>query len=402
MECECVYVDKLHCTLNGVCDYTSSCVLHRSCPWHPNPSPSLPSPPFRSFSISCSLSRSCSPISPSLTTVPHGQSCGHTTWLLAAQECSWQKQPEAHHVEKIQSAHSIHSTPHPATPHFLQLSKRSTGVFPSPVHLWREMAWFFSCLDMCMCVQGKGIFFFFFVFVSTMRGCCFNQVRFSLTPHLSLSLCLSFSFSLSASLRSAGRFSLSVWVALLMSCNIKLAVSESSQLSVGLVVLACRAAHLCLLDKTFPALPREHTLSPLLFFLLLSFTLFQSISINPFVCLSRSFLAQYVFLFYFSFFFFWVKPNLPAVLCTLFFLNLYTLLLFFCYPFSFPTPSLPRCPFLILYYFGTSLSALRLKPHCLFAGGVHLSSAPGWACRHYTTDWNLCLKVANVHWSIIL
>ncbi|KAK1906448.1 A disintegrin and metalloproteinase with thrombospondin motifs 4, partial [Dissostichus eleginoides] len=49
--------------------------------------------------------------------------------------------------------------------------------------------------------------------------------------------------------------SFSLSVALLMSCNIKLAVSESSQLSVSLVVLACRAAHLCLLDKTSSTLP---------------------------------------------------------------------------------------------------------------------------------------------------
>lgn len=48
MECECVYVDKLHCTLNGVCDYTSSCVLYRSCPRPPDLlPPSTPSsPPF--------------------------------------------------------------------------------------------------------------------------------------------------------------------------------------------------------------------------------------------------------------------------------------------------------------------------------------------------------------------
>lgn len=68
MECECVYVDKLHCTLNGVCDYTSSCVLHRPCPRPPDPPPSLslslfhplfcpppPPPPFPPFSPRCLL-----------------------------------------------------------------------------------------------------------------------------------------------------------------------------------------------------------------------------------------------------------------------------------------------------------------------------------------------------------
>lgn len=49
MECECVYVDKLHCTVNGVCDYTSSCVLHRSCPWPPILLPFLHLFPFPSF-----------------------------------------------------------------------------------------------------------------------------------------------------------------------------------------------------------------------------------------------------------------------------------------------------------------------------------------------------------------
>ena len=138
----------------NVCMLTNSTALwmgfvitpHHACCIGPVPGP-------RSFSLSLSLSHPASlslPISPSLTTVPLGQSCGHTTWLLAAQECSWQKQPEARHVEKIQPAHSIHSnppnSPHPTTPHFLSLSNQSTGVFPPSAHLWREMARLSSCL----------------------------------------------------------------------------------------------------------------------------------------------------------------------------------------------------------------------------------------------------------------
>lgn len=230
VECECVYVDKLHCTLNGVCDYTSSCVLHRSCPRPPS-----------------------LPISPSLTTLPLGQSCGHTTWLLAALECSWQKQPEARHVEKIQSAHSIHS--HPlldpptlTTPHFLPLSKRSTRVFPSSAHLWKEKG---TAVRLSGCV------------------CVWVCARVDIFPSHTLFLFVS-------------------PVALLMSCNIKLAVSESSQLSVSLVVPACRAAHLCLLDKTCSTLPRENTLSPSLFLPLFFFSF----------CLSHSlFSANTAFIF---------------------------------------------------------------------------------------------------------
>lgn len=67
---------------------------------------SLPTPSF-----SLPFTSPSPPSPPPLTTVPLGQSCGHTTWLLAAQECSWQKQPEARHVEKIQLAHSIHPPP---------------------------------------------------------------------------------------------------------------------------------------------------------------------------------------------------------------------------------------------------------------------------------------------------
>lgn len=90
-----------------------------------------------------------------------------------------------------------------------------------------------------------------------------------------------------------------------MSCNIKLAVSESSQLSVSLVVLACRAAHLCLLDKTPSTLPRENILSPLLFFFSSSLPclLFYFVSFYHSLCLSFflfSFLNIVSFLFNFS------------------------------------------------------------------------------------------------------
>lgn len=89
----------------NVCMLTNSTALwmgfaitpHHACRIGP-----VPGPPIL-------LPLSISPLSLFLTTMPLGQSCGHTTWLLAAQERSWQKQPEARHVEKIQSAHSIHS-----------------------------------------------------------------------------------------------------------------------------------------------------------------------------------------------------------------------------------------------------------------------------------------------------
>ena len=71
-----------------------------------------------------------------------------------------------------------------------------------------------------------------------------------------------------------------------MSCNIKPEVSESSQLSVSSVVLACRAAHLCLLDKTCSGLPGENTLSPFLFFF--SFALPCSLFHFAFVCFYHS------------------------------------------------------------------------------------------------------------------
>lgn len=123
-------------------------------------------------------------------------------------------------------------------------------------------------------------------------------------------------------------------VALLMSCNIKLAVSESSRLSVSLVVPACRAAHLCLLDKTCSTLPRENTLSP-------SFTLLHSSLFSSF-CLSHSlFFCQYCFYF--------LKPSqhffpvsLPAVQSSLFFLAPLS---------SFLLSLLSLCPFLFRIIF---------------------------------------------------
>lgn len=263
----------------------------------PNPSPSLHlSPSLSAFLLPSTLSTPPHPpISPPLTAVPLGQSCGHTTWLLAAQECSWQKQPEARHVEKIQSAHSIHSTPHPTTSHFLPLSNWSTGVFPSSAHLWRKMAGLSSCLA----IWESG-YFCVCNFAATVRGCRFKQPCKSACG----CTCVLSTLSLPHSERCR-QFLFVWWVAHLVSCNIKLAVSESSQLSVSLVVLACRAAHLCLLDKTPSTLPRENILSPLLFFFSSSLPclLFYFVSFYHSLCLSFflfPFLNIVSFLFNFS------------------------------------------------------------------------------------------------------
>lgn len=84
--------------------------------------------------------------------------------------------------------------------------------------------------------------------------------------------------------RGSASFSLSVWVALLMSCNIKPAVGERSRLSVSSAVLARRAAHLCLLNKTCSTLPRESTLC-----LVLDFLYFVSLRFWQALCLSFTF-----------------------------------------------------------------------------------------------------------------
>lgn len=124
--------------------------------------PVSPPPPFSPPALHFSFLFFHPPPPPSfspLAVVPLGQSCGHTTWLLAAQECSWQKQPEAPHVEKIQSAHC---NPPPTTltaplssytPHFsflfLPLTNRSTAVvssYCSPVKGGKKMARRHVCL----------------------------------------------------------------------------------------------------------------------------------------------------------------------------------------------------------------------------------------------------------------
>lgn len=161
------------------------------------------------------------------------------------------------------------------------------------------------------------------------------------------------------------------WVALLMSCNIKLEVSESSQLSVSLVVLACWAAHLCLLDKTCSTLLRENTMSPILFFfpflspmlslslcfcLILSFPL--SVFLTPSPCLSTQYRLYLAFLFYFS------NPPLPfppvllpTVLYSLFFLAFFPASLFLL-SFCFPSPSSPAVRFYFVLFWDLFVSPL--------------------------------------------
>lgn len=141
-----------------------------------------------------------------------------------------------------------------------------------------------------------------------------------------------------------GQFLFVSWVSLLMSCNIKLEVSERSQLSVILVVLACRAAHLCLLDKTSCALPRENTsLRSLYFSLPFFFTMFLSSSVNLFVCPSRfsslnskTFWFSYYLLFFkviilpsYSFVSFFFSPRLLLFSFSLTLLSIFSLYYYF-------------------------------------------------------------------------
>lgn len=151
-----------------------------------------------------------------------------------------------------------------------------------------------------------------------------------------------------------------------MSCNIKLAVSESSQLSVSSVVLACRAAHLCLLDKTCCTLSRENTVSlPFLFSLspwhAFSFTLFLSISIIPFVCLSRAYPAQYPFLFRLPLLFFkstaaFPRRSSPLSPAQFIFSGLSSLLLFSRHPLVSLLPLLPLSVFYFVLFWDLFVS----------------------------------------------
>lgn len=107
-----------------------------------------------------------------------------------------------------------------------------------------------------------------------------------------------------------------------MSGNIKPAVSERTRLSVSSAVLARRAAHLCLLNKTCSTLPRENILC-----LVPDFLYFVSLTFCQALCLSFAF-AFIVFHFAFLLF---SKAN----------------------------------------------TAHCLNLHCLFGSGIHLFSAPG-------------------------
>lgn len=153
-----------------------------------------------------------------------------------------------------------------------------------------------------------------------------------------------------------------------MSCNIKLAVSESSQLSVNLVVLACQAAHLCLLDKTCSILPRENTLSAFLFFLspMLSLSLCFCLFLSFLLSVSLTFFLHLntVSLFIWLFFYFlpFLLLLLHAVLHTQFLSGFLPCFSVSTILFVFPSPSSPLpLSIFILYYFGTFLSALRFK-----------------------------------------
>lgn len=141
MECECVYVDKLHCTLNGVCDYTSSCVLHRSCPRPPDPSPT-PSLSLLPFTPSLSLSPFL-PLPPQCLLGNHVVTLPDSLLLKSAVD----KNSPRPVMWKRFSRHTAYILPlycHPQSPThpptlqlltFLPLSNRSTRVFPSSAHL---------------------------------------------------------------------------------------------------------------------------------------------------------------------------------------------------------------------------------------------------------------------------
>lgn len=172
-----------------------------------------------------------------------------------------------------------------------------------------------------------------------------------------------------------------------MSCNIKLAVSESSQLSVSLVVPACRAAHLCLLDKTLSTLPTENILSPFLSFFSSSFPSllfhFLLLSIPLSVLLSFSpFLSAVSVLFSFShchFFFFFnsplpplpsSSPHCPAQFIFLAFFSAFAFLLFFCFP-SLAFPAV-RFDFVLFRDLFCQSFEFKAKEAAVFIFSLHL------------------------------
>lgn len=173
-----------------------------------------------------------------------------------------------------------------------------------------------------------------------------------------------------------------------MSCNIKLAVSESSQLSVSLVVLACRAAHLCLLDKTCSTLPRDNTLSLFLFFFSFSLQCFlfyfvSSVSIIPFVCLSHFLLSsQHFTTFYLVSFYFqkikiyFLNPSLPFPPYSLFLVALHPASLF-PLPFCFSCPSSPavRFDFVLFWdlFVSPSVYSCAASLSAVFISSPHLA-----------------------------
>lgn len=132
VECECVYVDKLHCTLNGVCDYTSSCVLHRPCPC----------PPLPPLSLSC-----FPPFSPRCLLGNHVVTLPDSSLLKSAVD----KNSPRLVMWKRFSRHTAYISPPSSSPittnrSSLSPPKWSTKVFPSPAHLWRVAPLLFSSL----------------------------------------------------------------------------------------------------------------------------------------------------------------------------------------------------------------------------------------------------------------
>lgn len=178
-----------------------------------------------------------------------------------------------------------------------------------------------------------------------------------------------------------------------MSCNIKLAVNESSQLSVSLVVLACRAAHLCLLDKTCSTLPRENTLSLFLFFFSFSLQCFlfyfvSSLSVIHFVYLSHFLLSSQHFITFYLVYFYLQKrkvffksisafPPNSSPRCPLQFIFCGSPSFSFSTSLLFPLSLFSCCPFLFCIILGPLCQSFGLQLRHLFVSGVHLFSAPG-------------------------
>lgn len=176
MECECVYVDKLHCTLNGVCDYASSCVP----PLPPAPPPSSPSAIRLQLSLSLSLSLGRLPLPPRPPPPPL-TSCRGASWAImwshyltpfarsrvqltktAPRLVMWKRFTRRtayiSHPRHPPPPPLAHPLTHPrAAPHFLPLSNQGVSSSRSPVKGKGTIS--LHCV--CVCV-----FFFFSQFAT--------------------------------------------------------------------------------------------------------------------------------------------------------------------------------------------------------------------------------------------